>query len=193
MIMADSKKIQKEEVNEDLKAEDNKKKSKKEQNYKEELKKKEEEFNKKIEEVEGKLAKEKDDYVRLMAEFETFRRRSSEDRLNLISSAAADTIKGLLPVLDDCERAMEILEKSSDEAAKEGTSLIYTKLMDYLKTRGLAKIEAKGEDFNTDFHEAVTQFPAPSEDMKEKVIDVVQTGYMLNGKILRYAKVVVGA
>ena len=193
MIMADSKKIQKEEVNEDLKAEDNKKKSKKEQNYKEELKKKEEEFNKKIEEVEGKLAKEKDDYVRLMAEFETFRRRSSEDRLNLISTAAADTIKGLLPVLDDCERAMEILEKSSDEAAKEGTSLIYTKLMDYLKTRGLAKIEAKGEDFNTDFHEAVTQFPAPSEDMKGKVIDVVQTGYMLNGKILRYAKVVVGA
>ena len=193
MIMADSKKIQKEEVNEDLKAEDNKKKSKKEQNYKEELKKKEEEFNKKIEEVEGKLAKEKDAYVRLMAEFETFRRRSSEDRLNLISSAAADTIKGLLPVLDDCERAMEILEKSSDEAAKEGTSLIYTKLMDYLKTRGLAKIEAKGEDFNTDFHEAVTQFPAPSEDMKGKVIDVVQTGYMLNGKILRYAKVVVGA
>lgn len=193
MIMADSKKIQKEEVSEDLKAEDNKKKSKKEQNYKEELKKKEEEFNKKIEEVEGKLAKEKDDYVRLMAEFETFRRRSSEDRLNLISSAAADTIKGLLPVLDDCERAMEILEKSSDEAAKEGTSLIYTKLMEYLKTRGLAKIEAKGEDFNTDFHEAVTQFPAPSEDMKGKVIDVVQTGYMLNGKILRYAKVVVGA
>lgn len=193
MIMADSKKIQKEEVNEDLKAEDNKKKSKKEQNYKEELKKKEEEFNKKIEEVEGKLAKEKDDYVRLMAEFETFRRRSSEDRLNLISSAAADTIKGLLPVLDDCERAMEILEKSSDEAAKEGTSLIYTKLMEYLKTRGLAKIEAKGEDFNTDFHEAVTQFPAPSEDMKGKVIDVVQTGYTLNGKILRYAKVVVGA
>lgn len=191
--MADSKKIQKEEVSEDLKAEDNKKKSKKEQNYKEELKKKEEEFNKKIEEVEGKLAKEKDDYVRLMAEFETFRRRSLEDRLNLISSAAADTIKGLLPVLDDCERAMEILEKSSDEAAKEGTSLIYTKLMEYLKTRGLAKIEAKGEDFNTDFHEAVTQFPAPSEDMKGKVIDVVQTGYMLNGKILRYAKVVVGA
>ena len=193
MIMADSKKIQKEEVNEDLKAEDNKKKSKKEQNYKEELKKKEEEYTKKIEEVEGKRAKAKDDYVRLMAEFETFRRRSSEDRLNLISSAAADTIKGLLPVLDDCERAMEILEKSSDEAAKEGTSLIYTKLMDYLKTRGLAKIEAKGEDFNTDFHEAVTQFPAPSEDMKGKVIDVVQTGYMLNGKILRYAKVVVGA
>lgn len=120
MIMADSKKIQKEEVNEDLKAEDNKKKSKKEQNYKEELKKKEEEFNKKIEEVEGKLAKEKDDYVRLMAEFETFRRRSSEDRLNLISSAAADTIKGLLPVLDDCERAMEILENLQTKRQRKG-------------------------------------------------------------------------
>ena len=128
-----------------------------------------------------------------MAEFETFRRRSSEEKLNMVASAAADTIKGLLPVLDDCERAMEILEKSSDDAAREGTSLIYTKLMDYLKTKGLARIEARGEVFDTDFHEAVTQFPAPSEDMKGKVIDVVQTGYTLNGKVLRYAKVVVGA
>ena len=195
LIMADTKKIQKEEeVNEAPKAEESKKKCKKEQSScKEELKKQEEEPKKKIEAVEGALAKEKDDYIRLMAEFETFRRRSSEDRLSLISSAAADTIKGLLPVLDDCERALEILEKSSDEAAKEGTSLIYTKLMDYLKTKGLTRIEAKGEDFNTDFHEAVTQFPAPSEELKGKVIDVVQTGYLLNGKVLRYAKVVVGA
>lgn len=193
MIMADSKKIQKEEVNEDLKAEDNKKKSKKEQNYKEELKKKEEEFNKKIEEVEGKLAKEKDDYVRLMAEFETFRRRSSEDRLNLISSAAADTIKGLLPVLDDCERAMKMLEENSaDEVAKEGTALIFNKLMGYLKTKGLEVIKAKGEKFDTDFHEAVAQFPVPEEDKKGLVYDVVQTGYTLSGKVIRYAKVVVG-
>ena len=162
----------------------------------EEAKKIEQKLNtlmKENEELKASVAKEKDDYIRLMADFENFRRHSAEAKLELVSSAAADTIKGLLPVLDDCERAMEILEKSSDEAAKEGTSLIYTKLMDYLKTRGLAKIEAKGEDFNTDFHEAVTQFPAPSEDMKGKVIDVVQTGYMLNGKILRYAKVVVGA
>ncbi|MCQ2167188.1 MAG: nucleotide exchange factor GrpE [Bacteroidales bacterium] len=156
-------------------------------------KKKEDSSEKKIAELTDKLSKEKDDYIRLMAEFETFRRRSSEDRLNLISSAAADTIKGLLPVLDDCERAMQILSNSSDEAAKEGTSLIYEKLMDYLKSKGLETIKAKGEKFNTDFHEAVTQFPAPSEDMKGMVIDVVQTGYMLNGKILRYAKVVVGA
>ena len=167
--------------------ESRKKKSRKEE------KKEDEALRKQVEELSDKLAKEKDDYIRLMAEFETFRRRSSEEKLNIVASAAADTIKGLLPVLDDCERAMEILEKSSDDAAREGTSLIYTKLMDYLKTRGLARIEARGEVFDTDFHEAVTQFPAPSEDMKGKVIDVVQTGYTLNGKVLRYAKVVVGA
>ena len=156
-------------------------------------KKKSEELQKKVEELEGKLKKEHDDYLRLMAEFETFRRRSAEDRLALVGSASADTIKGLLPVLDDCERAMEVLAKSSDEAAKEGTSLIYNKLMDYLKTKGLAVIEAKGVKFDVDFHEAVTQFPAPSPEQKGMVIDVVQTGYTLNGKVLRYAKVVVGA
>ena len=165
--------------------------SKKQKNKKED--KKSEELKKQLDELSDKLAKEKDDYMRLMAEFETFRRRSSEERLNLIASAAADTIKGLLPVLDDCERAMAMLEQSSDEAAKEGTALIFNKLTEYLKTRGLERIEAKGETFNTDFHEAVTQFPAPSEDLKGKVIDVVLTGYTLNGKILRYAKVVVGA
>lgn len=155
--------------------------------------KKDDQLKKQVEELTDKLAKEKNDYLRLMAEFETFRRRSAEDRLNLVSSAASDTVKGLLPVLDDCERALEILAGSSDEAAKEGTSLIYNKLMEYLKTLGLERIEAKGEVFNTDFHEAVTQIPAGSEEMKGKVIDVIQTGYTFNGKILRYAKVVVGA
>ena len=155
--------------------------------------KKDEECRKQIEELTDKLAKEKNDYLRLMAEFETFRRRSAEERLKLVSSAAGDTVKGMLPVLDDCERAMEILAGSSDEAAKEGTSLIYNKLMEYLKSLGLEKIEAKGEVFDTDFHEAVTQIPAGSEEMKGRVIDVIQTGYTFNGKILRYAKVVVGA
>lgn len=159
----------------------------------EKKKKKDDGLQKKIDELTDKLSKEKEDYMRLMAEFETFRRRNAEEKLNLVSSASADTIKGLLPVLDDCERALQILETSSDEAAKEGTTLIYTKLMDYLKTKGLKPIEAKGEAFDTDFHEAVTQFPAPSEDLKGKVIDVVQTGYTLNGKVIRYAKVVVGA
>jgi molecular chaperone GrpE len=155
--------------------------------------KKGEDLQKKIEELNGKIAKEHDDYLRLMAEFETFRRRSAEERLALVGSASADTIKGLLPVLDDCERAMELLAKSSDEAAKEGTALIYNKLMDYLKTKGLAVIEARGAKFNVDLHEAVTQFPAPTPEQKGMVIDVVQTGYTLNGKVLRYAKVVVGA
>ena len=156
-------------------------------------KKKGEDLQKKIEELNTKLAKEHDDYLRLMAEFETFRRRSAEERLALVGSASAETIKGLLPVLDDCERAMELLAKSSDDAAKEGTALIYNKLMDYLKTKGLAVIEAKGTKFDVDLHEAVTQFPASTPEQKGMVIDVVQTGYTLNGKVLRYAKVVVGA
>ena len=160
---------------------------------KEKKDKKDEALRKQLDELNDKLAKEKDDYVRLMAEFETFRRRSAEEKLALVASAAGDTIKGLLPVLDDCERALAMLANSSDEAAKEGTALIYNKLMDYLKTRGLQVIDAKGKDFDTDFHEAVTQFPAPSEELKGKVIDVVLTGYTLNGKVLRYAKVVVGA
>ena len=174
-------------------AEESRKRSRKEERKEEALRKQVAELTDNLAKKEAELAKEKDSYLRLMAEFETFRRRSSEDRLNLISSASAKTIEGLLPVLDDCERALEILSKSSDEAAKEGTLLIYNKLMDYLKTQGLARIEAKGEVFNTDFHEAVTQFPAPSEDLKGKVIDVVQNGYTLGGKVLRYAKVVVGA
>jgi molecular chaperone GrpE len=159
----------------------------------EELQKKLDESKKQLEDSQTQIQQGKDDYLRLMAEFETFRRRSAEDRLSLISSAAADTIKGLLPVLDDCERAIKMLEGSSDEAAKEGTNLIYDKLMAYLKTRGLAVIDAVGKPFDTDFHEAVTQFPAPEESLKGMVIDVVQTGYTLNGKVLRYAKVVVGA
>ena len=169
------------------------KKEAKEARKLEELQKQLEELQKQIEDNKAKIQQEKDDYLRLMAEFETFRRRSAEDRLNLISSAAADTIKGLLPVLDDCERAMKILEDSSDAAAKEGTALIYDKLMAYLKTKGLAVIEAKGKKFDTDFHEAVTQFPAPDESQKGMVIDVVQTGYTLGDKVIRYAKVVVGA
>lgn len=151
------------------------------------------ELKKQVAELTDKLAKEKDDYIRLMAEFETFRRRSAEDRLSLTASAAADTVKGMLPVLDACERAMEMLASSADEAAIEGTNLIYNKLMDYLKTKGLDKIEAKGEKFDTDLHEAVTQIPAPAEDLKGKVVDVIQTGYTFNGKVLRYAKVIVGA
>ncbi len=161
----------------------------------EEAKKIEEKLNtllKENEELKASVAKEKDDYVRLLADFENFRRHSAEAKLELVASASADTIKGLLPVLDDCERAMKMLETSADEVAKEGTALIFNKLMSYLKTKGLEAIKAKGEKFDTDFHEAVAQFPVQEEDKKGLVYDVVQTGYTLSGKVIRYAKVVVG-
>ena len=151
-------------------------------------------LNEQLEEAKAKADASKNDYLRLMAEFDTFRRRTAEEKLALVSSASADTIKGLLPILDDCEIALGALEKSSDSAAaKEGTEMIFTKLTSYLKGKGLERIDAKGKDFDTELHEAVTTFPAPSEELKGKVIDVVQTGYTLAGKVLRYAKVVVGA
>ena len=151
------------------------------------------EMEKKIAELEEKAAKDKDDYIRLMAEFDNFRRRPSQEKLELISSASAETIKGLLPVLDDCERAIKVLLDSNDsDAAKEGTELIFSKLMGYLKSKGLAVIEAMGQPFDTDVHEAVAQFPVQDEEQKGKVFDVVQTGYTLNGKVIRFAKVVVG-
>ena len=151
-------------------------------------------LNVQLEEVQKKEADAKADYLRLMAEFDTFRRRTAEEKLALVSSASADVIKGLLPILDDCEIALSALEKSADsEAAKAGTEMIFGKLNTFLKGKGLERIDAKGKDFDTELHEAVTTFPAPSEDQKGKVIDVVQTGYTLGGKVLRYAKVVVGA
>ena len=149
-------------------------------------------LEKQVKELTDKIAKEKDDYIRLMAEFDNFRRRTSQEKLDLVTVAAEDTIKGLLPVLDDCERAMEVLAKSEDNpAAKEGTELIYNKLTSYLQSKGLNKIEAMGAVFDTDLHEAVAQFPVQEEEKKGKVYDVVQTGYTLNGKVVRFAKVVV--
>ena len=127
----------------------------------------------KVKELTAKLAAEHNDYLRLMAEFETYRRRSAEERLSLVATASADTIKGLLPVLDDCERALQVLESSS--------------------AKGLEVIDAKGKPFDIDFHEAVAQIPSPSPEQKGTVLEVVQTGYLLSGKVIRYAKVVVGA
>lgn len=164
-----------------------KKECRKEKKYKETI----EALTKENETLKAGIAKEKDDYVRLMADFENFRRHAAEAKLELVSTAAADTIKGLLPVLDDCERAMKMLAESSDEVAKEGTEMIYNKLMGYLRTKGLEVIPAAGEKFDTDLHEAVAQFPVQEEDKKGLVFDVVQTGYKLAGKVIRYAKVVV--
>lgn len=157
------------------------------------LKKEIEELKAKLAESEEKAAKEHDTYIRLFAEFDNFRKRTSQEKLDLVSVASRDTIVGLLPVLDDCERALKVLAESDDsDAAKEGTELIYNKLMGYLKSKGVAVIEAMGKDFDTDLHEAVAQFPVTEEEKKGKVFDVVQTGYTLNGKVIRFAKVVVG-
>ena len=151
------------------------------------------ELEKAISELEEKVAKDKDDYIRLMAEFDNYRRRTAQEKLEIVSMASTETIKGMLPVLDDCERALKVLLESDDsDAAKEGTELIYSKLMGYLKSKGLAVIEAFGQPFDTDLHEAVAQFPVQEEEQKGKVFDVVQTGYTLNGKVIRFAKVVVG-
>ena len=160
----------------------------------EEAEKKAAEAGEALAKAEEKETERKNEYLRLMAEFDTFRRRTAEEKLELVRSASADTIKGLLPVLDDCEIALAQLEKTEgNEAAIEGVQLIFNKLMAYLKTKGLEPIAAKGEVFDTELHEAVTLFPAPSEDLKGKVIDVAQTGYTLGGKVLRFAKVIVGA
>ena len=151
------------------------------------------ELEAKVATLEEKAAKDRDDYVRLMAEFDNYRRRTSQEKLEIVSMASVETIKGILPVLDDCERALKVLMESEDsDAAKEGTELIYSKLMNYLKSKGLAVIEALDKPFDTDLHEAVAQFPVQEEDKKGKVFDVVQTGYTLNGKVIRFAKVVVG-
>lgn len=148
------------------------------------------------EQLTAKLAEANDKYIRLAAEFDNYRRRVAKEKLDLISTAGEDVIKGLLPVLDDCERALQVLEGSTDseaaKAAKEGTELIYNKLMGYLKSKGLAPIEAVGKELDTDFHEAVAQFPVQEAEKKNRIFDVTQQGYTLNGKVIRFAKVVVG-
>lgn len=137
----------------------------------------------------------KEKYLRLYAEFENFRKRTSKERLELISSANAGLLKALLPVADDFERAIASLSAiTSEELApvKEGIDLVHAKFFRTLEGEGLKPMEAKGEVFNPDFHESVAQFPAPEEERKGKIIEVLEKGYYLNDKVIRYAKVVVG-
>ena len=140
------------------------------------------------------LAELKDKYLRLYADFENFRRRTAKEKLELIANANEGLLVALLPAVDDFERAMQSLETTSDVAAlKEGVSLIYNKLFRTLESKGLKPMTSKGEVFNADLHESVTQFPAPSDDLKGKVIDEVEKGYYLNDKVIRFAKVIVGS
>ncbi|MFZ4784616.1 MAG: nucleotide exchange factor GrpE [Flavobacteriales bacterium] len=146
---------------------------------------------------EEKLRKEvaewKDKYTRLFAEFDNFRKRSMKERSELISGAAGDVIKELLPIIDDFDRAVKANEATDDVAViKEGFVLIHNKMYRKLESKGLKPLDATGKPFDTDFHEAITSIPAPTEDLKGKVVDEVEKGYLLNEKVLRYSKVVIG-
>ncbi|MFN5374581.1 MAG: nucleotide exchange factor GrpE [Flavobacteriia bacterium] len=135
----------------------------------------------------------KDKFVRLYAEFDNYRRRTNEEKLNLIASAGKDVISSMLPVLDNFERAITTNENLEDLAAiKEGFNLIFNQLKGILEAKGLKPMEAKGLTFDSDLHEAIANIPAPEEALKGKVIDDVEKGYYLNDKVLRFAKVVVG-
>ncbi|MFD2573091.1 nucleotide exchange factor GrpE [Spirosoma soli] len=140
------------------------------------------------------VAELKDKYLRLYADFENFRRRTSKEKLELISNANESLLQALIPVVDDFERAMQSMDNTDDVTAlKEGVTLIYNKLFKTLEGKGLKPMVSKGEPFNADLHESVTQFPAPSDDLKGKVIDEVEKGYYLNDKVIRFAKVIVGS
>lgn len=139
------------------------------------------------------LQKEKEQYLRLFAEFDNFKKRTAKERLEIFKTANSEVVTALLPVLDDFERGLREIEKSEDNELYKGVILIHNKLIETLRGKGLKAIEvSSGDDFDTDKHEAITQIPAPSENLKGKIVDVVETGYALNDKIIRYAKVVTG-
>lgn len=135
----------------------------------------------------------KDKYLRLYAEFDNYKKRTLKERLDFMKTAAQDTVRALLPVLDDFDRAKKNAEADdSTEVFSEGVNLVYQKLYNALSARGLEPMESNGEPFDPEFHEAVTEIPAPTEDMKGRIIDTVEKGYKLKDKIIRHAKVVVG-
>lgn len=132
-------------------------------------------------------------YLRLYSEFENFRRRTAKERLETITKAGAEVIEEVLPIVDDFDRAIKSNENSEDpEALKEGFTLIHNKLMRILESQGLKPMDSMGKPFDTEYHEAITNIPAPEEDLKGKVVDVAEKGYFFHDKVLRYAKVVVG-
>ena len=143
-------------------------------------------------EAQQMVSEERDKYLRLSAEFDNYRKRTLKEKAELIKNGAEKTLTAILPVLDDFERALKNMEASEEtKAMKEGVELIFNKFQKVLGQEGLQKIETEGQAFDTDFHEAIALIPAPSEDLKGKILDCVQTGYMLNDKVIRHAKVAV--
>jgi molecular chaperone GrpE len=156
-------------------------------------KKKEDKLAAEYEALQEKYNDLNDRFLRLYSEFDNFRKRTAKEKLELIKTASQDLIVGLLPVLDDFERALKAFEDhDADPELIKGVELIYNKFYNTLKQKGLSPMESMGTEFNTDWHEALTNIPAPSEDLKGKVVDVIQKGYLLNDKVIRYAQVVVG-
>ena len=145
-----------------------------------------------LEEAQQMVREEKDKYLRLSAEFDNYRKRTLKEKAELIKNGGEKTLTAILPVLDDFERALKNMETSEEtKAMKEGVELIFNKFNKILSQEGLQKIETEGREFDVDFHEAIALIPAPSEDLKGKILDCVQTGYMLNDKVIRHAKVAV--
>jgi molecular chaperone GrpE len=152
-----------------------------------------EDGNSEIENLQKQVAELKDKYIRLVADFDNFRKRSAKERLELIQNASRDLITDLLTVLDDSERAEKQMLATQDiEAIKEGEKLVFNKLRSTLQSKGLRPMETIGKEFNPEFHEAITEIPSPDESLIGKVLDEVEKGYYLNDKIIRHAKVVVG-
>lgn len=146
-----------------------------------------------MEELNIQLAEAKDKYLRLFAEFDNFKKRNIRERMDLLKNASQDAFSALLPVVDDFDRAKGSADdESSEEAFSEGVLLVYNKLNTILNNKGLKKMESTGEVFDPELHEAITKIPAPNDEMKGKIIDTIESGFYLNDKIIRYAKVVVG-
>ena len=160
---------------------------------KEDKKPKKNKSEEKIEDLEKELLELKDKHIRLQAEFDNYRKRTMKEKMDLIKTGGETVLINILPVIDDFDRALIAFnEMKEDDPLKQGISLISNKFQDFLKQNGVTEIDAKEKDFDTDLHEAITKIPAPNEDLKGKVVDVIQKGYLMNEKVIRFSKVVIG-
>jgi molecular chaperone GrpE len=156
-------------------------------------KSKKDKSSEKMEELGLRLVELSDRHLRLQAEFDNFRKRTLKEKADLIKSGGETVLTNILPILDDFDRALSTMTEVPDEdPSKVGFLLIFSKFKDFLKSNSVMEIDAIGQDFDVDMHDAITKIPAPSEEMKGKVVDVLQKGYMLNGRVIRYAKVIIG-
>lgn len=198
MNQTEEKKVQQEELNEQateetVAGESLTDKEATEETEKEELTP-EEQMQQQLIACEEKIAAQQDQILRQAAEFDNYRKRTLKEKAELIKNGGEKTISAILPIIDDLERALQNMKSDNEEicALKDGVELIYNKFLKTLQQEGLNKIETQEADFNTDFHEAIALVPAPTDELKGKILDCVQTGYQLNDKVIRHAKVVVG-